>query len=181
MPKKLKLPSIDIVLAIVLVAAAVTAVSTFRSNANMEQEKVRLEARARATEQNAIGAEKEANLESLSQALERVRADLGDNPFPSEQKARAFVDEVAQFAQTNGVIIITWNHSYTSVALKAGRYPAMTHSLTLEGNPNSLISFLDAATHAAARPLVQNMNMSVVTAKEDVWRMGLELVVYYHD
>ncbi len=181
MPKHLKLPSVDIVLAIVLVAMAVTALSVFRLNTNTEQERIRLEARARTTEQSAIGAEKEANIESLSQALEQARLASGENPFPSEETTRKCVDEFAQFAQTNGVIIITWNHSYTSVALKTRSYPAMTHSLTLEGKPDSLIGFLDAVTNAPARPLVQNMNMSAVTAKEDVWRMGLELVMYYRD
>ncbi len=181
MPKHLKLPSVDIVLAIVLVAMVMTAVATFQLNTNAEGERIRLEARTRTTEQNAIRAEKEANLESLSQALEQARLAPGENPFPSEEKSRACVDEFAQFAQTNGVIIITWNHSYTSVALKTRRYLAMTHSLTLEGKPDSLTSFVEAVTHAPARPLVQNMNMSVVTAKDDVWRIGLELVVYYHD
>ncbi len=181
MPKHLKLSSVDIVLAIVLVATAVTAVSAFRMKANAEQEKIRVETRVRTTEQNVTAVEKEADLEGLTRALEQARAALGDNTFPREEKTRACVDEFAQFAQMNSVAIITWNHSYTSVALKTRRYRAMTHSLTLEGKPDSLTSFVEAVTHAPARPLVQNMNMSVVTAKDDVWRIGLELVVYYHD
>ncbi len=181
MPKYRKLSPVDLVLLIVLVVTAVGTVSVFRLNANAEQEKIRVETRVRTTEQNVTAVEKEADLEGLTRALEQARAALGDNPFPSEEKAQACVDEFAQFAQMNSAVIITWNHSYTSVALKTRRYLVMTHSLTLEGKPDSLTSFLDAVTHTPARPLVQNMNMSVVTAKEDTWRMGLEIVVPYHD
>ncbi len=181
MPNYKKLSPVDRVLLLVLVVMAVAIVSVFRWRATTEGESIRLETRAQTTEKNAIAAEKEANLESLTQALEQARLALSENPFPSEEEARACVGEIAQFAQTNGIIIVTWNYSYTSVASKTSRYPVMTHSLTLEGKPDSLTNFVEAVTHAPASPLVQNMNMSVVTAKEDVWRMELELVVHYHD
>ncbi len=181
MLKYKKLSPVDRVLLLVLVVMVVAVFSVFRWRASTEGERIKLETRVQTTEQNAIAADKEANLESLTQALEQAQLALGDSPFPTEEKARAFVDEIAKFSQMNNVVIVTWNQRYSSVASKMSKYPVMTHSLTLEGKPDSLTNFVNAVTHAPASPLVQNMNMSVVTAKEDVWRMELELVVYYHD
>lgn len=181
MLKGKKLSRVDIVLLSMAVITAVAVIFAFRWKANTDGERIRLETQAGTAGQNAIEAENKDDLESLSQALAKAQLALSENPFPSEEEATACTNQFAQFAQTNSVAIIAWNHSYSPADLGTRNYPAIIHSLTLTGKPNSLANFVAAVTNLAASPVVQNLKMSAITTNDTVWRMELQLIVYYHN
>lgn len=177
--RSLKLSWIDIALVLLLVVGAVTVSTTSQANVNAEQENTRLEARAKAAALNLSEAEKEINLEELRQSLEEAQSALEQQPFPTLTEVAEFTNQTMQYSEENNVIIVAWSSNNTTIGLGARKYYAISHSLDVDGKPDALISFIRTLTHASVTPTIKNMNITQIRPSEGIWRMSLELAIYY--
>ncbi len=180
MVNRLKRFWLDIVLVIIVVLGATIVTSQFQANTDAKQEKARLETRTRATQITISQVEKEIDLESLSQSVEQARSALSENPFPNETEAVAATDQIMQEAKDNHVTITDWDSSYTSDTLNQRKYPAISHSLTAEGEATALTRFVKALTTGSKPLVIQNITINEVSGRANIWQMKLELLFYYH-
>ncbi len=169
MPKRRKYSLLDIALVALVLLAGVIVFSTLRTNTNLEQEQAELESRVKLGELNLSEIEK----------LEQAQSAQGNDSFPSETEAVEFTNQVAQYAVKTKATIVTWSSVSTSTTLRDREYPAIKHSLQAEGSLSALISFVETLTRAPVTPAVQHMDINLVNEKDDIWRLALELVVYY--
>ena len=180
MLKRWNLSLVDVALFIVVAAAAAIILPLMQSNADAEREKATLGTRLAAAEINLSQADKEASLESLRQTLTQAQSAPIDNPFPSEAEAIAASSEIMQYAEEDGIIITRWDSSYTSVSLTERSYPALSHSLSAEGEANALFNFIEALSDVSVTPIVKTLDITSIEGTENKWRMNLDLLIYYH-
>lgn len=178
MVNRLRFSRVDILLLIILVAGAVFAFSLRQTNADVELEKVRLENSVRAQEAS-LRQIKPADLESIRPSLQQAEAAVAKNPFPKELEAVAVTTQIIQYTRENKISIINWDFGYTTATLKGRQYPAISHSLGLEGGASALTRFLQALTQGSAAHVIREIDIAGVTGGTDRWQMQLELLVYY--
>ncbi|MBI4296479.1 MAG: hypothetical protein HY667_05125 [Chloroflexi bacterium] len=178
MPGRRKYSLLDIALVALVLVGGLFPFLTMRANAGLEKEHVKLESRAKAGEVNLSEVEKGIDLEALRQSVQRAREAQGKTTLPGEAQAVGFAGQIVKRAEEKKIAIVTWSFVYTDTAIKDIEYPAIKHNLQLEGKADALISYVEALGQSAS-PAVQRMDMSLVNAKDGIWRMGLELNVYY--
>ncbi|MBI2830428.1 MAG: hypothetical protein HYX81_04635 [Chloroflexi bacterium] len=153
--------------------------SGMRTNANMEGEQVKLEARVKASEVNLSELERAADLDALRQSIQQLQSLQTKTDFLSEVQAMEFGDRIVQRADENKVTIITWSSVYAEKAIQGIEYHTISHNLQVEGTADALISYVEALKQSTV-PVVQQMELNVVNAKDGLWRLRVELIIYYY-
>ncbi len=120
--------------------------------------------------------EKEAIIEALRQRLEQTLAHVGDL-FPSREETAGVADQISRQVRQNNLVITRWSFRYISTVLEERSYPAISHSLDVEGEVDSLIGFLQGLAGAPTVPVIQSMDIRPREEKEGLWRMRLEMMV----
>lgn len=199
MPRIRRYSVISIALIMLLVAVAAMGLFLLQENASLELVEARLGTQLRATEmrlshkeetvaelESQIAAElnlaEEVDLSRKEAILEDLRRRLGEAldaacPFPSEAEAHRVTDQIRWSARENNISILFWDSADTTMTLAARSYPAIRHSLDVEGTADEVIAFLQGLTHAPVPPAIQSMDITQVPARDGVWRMRLEMMV----
>lgn len=166
MLKRWRLFWIEIILILLLVGGAIAYFPLSQTNTNAEQEKTRLETRLRATQ---------LNLNELEQAPSVSTEKL----FHNQAETIAVTSQIMEYAENNKVNITRWDFSYTTTTLEARQYSAIRHNLFADGTTNALTGFVEALPHSLVAPVIKNMNTTQVEEGGNIWRINLELLVYY--
>jgi len=189
---------LETALAVLLVAAMAMGFFLFKENAGLQQEEARLQTELSASEMRLRiitermseiesqireeiapedPGEKEAIIETLRERLEQALH--AANPFPRREEAVCVVGQISRHVRQNNLVITRWSFSYTSTVLEERSYPAISHSLDVEGEVDSLIGFLQGLAGAPAVPVIQSMDIRPHEEKEGLWRMRLEMLVHF--
>lgn len=204
MPNLRRLPILDVGLIILLIAVIAGGLYLSLANAELLQEKSALETRLRAsqirlgqTEEEMVAFELrireamdlaqeeldlnqwEAHLEALRRRLEEARQAPDVNPFLDEAEAAGVTRQIGRYARKHDIAITRWHLVHTSTTFREKIYPAVRHSLYIEGQADASIDFLQALIHLPVPPVIESMDITRVPAEEDVWRMRIEMMVFY--
>ncbi|MCL0075747.1 hypothetical protein M1N87_02210 [Dehalococcoidia bacterium] len=201
MPKLKQILRLQTALIVLLIAVMAMGLFLFRENAGLQQEEARLRTELGASEmrlrivaerlseiesqireelalaQDADIGEKEAIIETLRQRL--GQALHAADPFPSREEAACVTDQISRQARQRNLVITRWSFSDTFIFVEERSYPAISHSLDVEGEVDSLIGFLQGLIGAPVAPVIQSMDIRPHEEKEGLWRMRLEMVVSF--
>lgn len=179
MAKLRRLSWVDIILVVILVIGALVTKSALQTKTSLEQEKTRLENRRRAAEVTVSTAGQAIDLESLRKSVEQARSALAQSTLPGEFDAIAVTPQILKSAKETNITITKWDTGYTSTSLNGKTYSAIRHSLSVEGNAESLIKFSKALTLASITPVVQNVGITKAEGEGSLLQIEMELLVYY--
>ncbi|MCL0089577.1 hypothetical protein M1O54_04410 [Dehalococcoidia bacterium] len=200
MPDRRKILRPDIALIIPLIAVMAMGLFLFRENAGLQQEEARLRTELGASEMRLrIVAERLSEIESQIREeiapeeldpgekeaiIETLRQRLGQalhaaDPFPSREEAACVAGQISRHVRQNNLVITRWSFSDTFIFVEERSYPAISHSLDVEGEVDSLIGFLQGLVGVPVAPVIQSMDIRPHEEKEGLWRMRLEMVVSF--
>jgi len=199
MPDLRKILRLNTALIILLAAVVAMGLFLFQENAGLQQERARLETELRASEMRITMGEhdtvrlkseirlelleepdpgqKEALMEALRRRLEQA-LDIA-NPFPSRAEAVGVTDQIGRYVRQNNLIITRWRSGDTSTLLEERSYPAISHSLEIEGRVDALIDFIEELIRLPVALVIRRIDIRLHEEKEGFWRMRLEMVVHY--
>lgn len=173
-----RLSRADTILLAALVALLALTLLVLRERTDARLISSTLENRARTAETSLAEAEKGTDVAALTRSLEQARSSVA-NPFPREEKAAAFGAQLEQSAASSGLSIVGWKNDYTTAVFHNRRYPVIRHILTIDGNQEGLLKFLEEVTGTALAVSVEGMTLSFQPSAVSNWRMNAELLVYY--
>ena len=200
MPDLRQILRLETALIVLLVVAIAMGLFLFQENAGLQAEEARLrtdlggaemrlmiieermaevESQIReeiAPEELDLG-EKEAIIEALRQRLQQ--AVHAADPFPPREEAACVAGQIGWHVRRNNLVITRWSFSYTATVLEERSHPAISHSLDIEGEVDSLIGFLQGLAGAPTVPVIQSMDIRPHEEKEGLWRMRLEMIVHF--
>ncbi|MCL0060360.1 hypothetical protein M1N88_00510 [Dehalococcoidia bacterium] len=200
MPKLKQILRLQTALIVLLIAVMAMGLFLFRENAGLQQEEARLRTELGASEMRLrIVAERLSEIESQIREeiapeeldpgekeaiIETLRQRLGQalhaaDPFPSREEAACVTDQISRQARQRNLVITRWSFSDTFIFVEERSYPAISHSLDVEGEVDSLIGFLQGLIGAPTVPVIQSMDIRPHEEKEGIWRMRLEMVVSF--
>lgn len=202
MPDLRKILRLDIALIVLLVAGVAIGLFLFQGNAGLQLEEGRLqselwtsemrlrlveermsEIESQIREEPALAAvdlaEKEAIIETRRQRLEQEALAHAADLFPTREEAADVTGRIGRYVRQNNLIITRWESSDAYTLLERRSYPAISHSLDVEGEMDSLIGFLRELAGAPVVPVIRSIDMTPDEEEEGRWRMRLEIMVHY--
>lgn len=202
MPDPRKILRLDIVLVILLVAGVAEGFFLFQENTGLKEEAARLRLELRASDMHLMLveermieieiqireelalvtvdlAEKEAIIEMLRERLEQEAIAHAAELFPTREEATYVTYQIGQLVRQNNLIITRWAIIDTVALVEERSYPAISHSLDVEGEVDSLIAFLRGLAGLPVVPVIQSIDMMPVEEEEALWRMRLEMLVSF--
>jgi len=201
MPDLRKILRLDMALIILLAAVVAMGLFLLQENDGLQQERARLETALRVSEiritmgehdterfkaeirenlellEEPDPGQKEALMEALRRRLEQA-LDV-TNPFPSRAEVVGVTDQIVRYVRQNNLIITRWTSGDTSTLLEERVYPAISHSIDVEGHVDALIGFIEDLIQAPVAPVIRGMDIRPHEEKEEVWRLRLEMIVHY--